>query len=196
MTKSPIRQRLMNKAIDYLGRYSSSSHKLGAVLDRFARRKLDAHDPAEITAAIADTVSRCIDLGYLDDTAFAAGQARNHRRLGRSARGIKQRLRQHRIDESAIAAALETADEDVAHGDLYAAFQLARRRRIGPFDSTLTALRNTDQAAFRQRRHRQLGVIARAGFPIDICQRVLDVHSESDADRLIAALEAGEDPFL
>jgi regulatory protein len=177
----------MNKAVDYLGRYASSSHKLDAVLGRFAQRKLADCDADEVAAAIARTVARCAALGYIDDTAFAAGQARNHRRLGRSARNIQQRLRQHRLDEAVIDAALDTADENSGHGELHAAFLFARRRRIGPF----SAKPDSADAAQRQR---VLGTMARAGFAMSICLRVIDAETDA-AIAMIDALEQGDDPF-
>ncbi len=48
MTKDRPRaeQRLMNKAVHYLGRYSASRQRLREVLQRFAMRKLDSHEAA------------------------------------------------------------------------------------------------------------------------------------------------------
>ena len=134
MAKAPIETRLMNKAVDYLGRYASSQQRLRDVLGRFATRKLDQHDLDEIAAAIDATVTRCQTLGYVNDDAFAQSQARSHRRQGRSQLGIRQRLRQHRLDDEVIDAALDVADEHAANGELLAACRFARRRRIGPFD--------------------------------------------------------------
>ena len=99
MTKSPVERRLMNKAVDYLGRYATSQHRLREVLYRFALRKLDKYDPDEIAAAIGATVTRCQTLGYVDDGVFAQSQARSQRRLGRSKLSIRQRLRQHKLDD-------------------------------------------------------------------------------------------------
>ena len=48
---SPAKRRLMNKAVHYLGRYTASRQRLREVLGRFADRKLDAHDAAEVAAA-------------------------------------------------------------------------------------------------------------------------------------------------
>ena len=78
MAKSPAETRLMNKAVDYLGRFASSSHRLATVLDRFAKRKLGDYDPKDVAAAIASTIARCQQLGYIDDTAFAAEIGRAH----------------------------------------------------------------------------------------------------------------------
>ena len=99
MTHSLVKTRLMNKAVDYLGRYAASQHRLREVLGRFALRKLDKHDPDEIADAISATVTRCQTLGYLNDDSFAQIQARSHRQQGRSKFGIRQRLRQHRLDD-------------------------------------------------------------------------------------------------
>ena len=191
MAKSPAETRLMNKAVDYLGRVASSSHRLATVLDRFAKRKLGDYDPKDVANAIASTIARCRELGYVDDTAFAAGQARNHRRLGRSSRSIRQKLAQHHIDPDLIATAIDEADETLDDGDLLAAFVFARRRRIGPFDPRMIE----DQSQMRATRRRQLGALARAGFAMDICQRVIKCPSRADAEATIEQLETAKTGF-
>ena len=194
MAKAPIETRLMNKAVDYLGRYASSQHRLRDVLDRFATRKLDQHDPDEIATAIDTTVTRCQTLGYVNDDAFAQSQARRHRRQGRSQLGIRQRLRQHRLDDDVIDAALEVADEHAANGELLAACRFARRRRIGPFDHRQND--GDDRDAIMLRQQRQLGAMARAGFTMAISRKVFDLADSTAGESLIDQLEHGEDPTL
>jgi regulatory protein len=191
MAKAPIETRLMNKAVDYLGRYASSQHRLRDVLGRFATRKLDQHDPDDIAAAIDATVTRCQTLGYVNDNAFAQSQARSHRRQGRSQLGIRQRLRQHQLGDDVIDAALEVADEHAANGELLAACRFARRRRIGPFDHRRN---DVDRDAIMQRRQRQLGAMARAGFAMAISRKVFDLADSTAGEMLIDQLEHGEDP--
>ena len=181
----------MNKAVDYLGRYASSQHRLRDVLGRFATRKLDQHDPDDIAAAIDATVTRCQTLGYVNDNAFAQSQARSHRRQGRSQLGIRQRLRQHQLGDDVIDAALEVADEHAANGELLAACRFARRRRIGPFDHRRN---DVDRDAIMQRRQRQLGAMARAGFAMAISRKVFDLADSTAGEMLIDQLEHGEDP--
>ena len=198
MAKSPAETRLMNKAVDYLGRFASSSHRLATVLDRFAKRKLGDYDPKDVAAAIASTIARCQQLGYIDDTAFAAGQARNQRRLGRSARSIRQRLAQHHIDPDLITTAIDAADETADNGDLLAAFVFARRRRIGPFDPQRESADSEtmqDELLMRAKRHRQLGALARGGFEMDICLAVIDCPSRDDAEATIEQLETAKAVF-
>ncbi len=192
MTKASAETRLMNKAVNYLGRYASSSYKLGEVLGRFAARKLADYDPDEVDGAIASTISRCASLGYVDDFAFATAQARNHRRLGRSASYIEQRLRQHRLDDRVIRTALDAADNSFGNSDLCAAFTFARRRRIGPFDLRQEGPENADPAERMKRRQRELGALARAGFAADVCLRVINTESDAEAEAIINMMQYEE----
>ena len=185
----------MNKAVDYLARYATSQHRLREVLGRFAMRKLDKHDPDKIAAAINSTITRCQTLGYLDDDAFAQSQARSHRQQGRSKLGIRQRLRQHRLDDTIIDAALHAADQRSANGELLAACRFARRRRLGPFDRQQYD-DEKDRQAVRQRQHRQLGSLARAGFTMAVSRTVIGLEDRDAAEMLMDQLEQGEDPTV
>ena len=192
MTNSSVTTRLMNKALDYLGRYATSQHRLREVLGRFAIRKLDKHDPDKIAAAIRATVTRCQTLGYLNDDAFAQSQASKHRQQGRSTRGIRQRLRQHRLDDTIIDAALDAADQHSANSELLAALRFARRRRLGPFHRQQYD-EEKDRQAFRQR---QLGSLARAGFTMAVSRTVIGLEDRDAAEMLMDQLEQGEDPTV
>jgi regulatory protein len=185
MDQSSIKKRLMNKAVHYLGRYATSQHRLGQVLSRFATRKLADADEADIEAAIAETISQCAEFGYVQDDAYARSQARGQRNQGRSARVIRQRLRQHAINHDAINAAIDEADEHVEDGELLAAFRFARRRRLGVFATASSAL---DPQILR---NRHLGSLVRAGFSMDICQRVLAVADRDEAEALMDTLVDG-----
>ena len=77
MPRKPANVRMMTKAIDYLGRYASSRHKLGQILQRFANRKLTDYEADDIAAAIQQTIDQCSQLGYVDDGHFAMKVARN-----------------------------------------------------------------------------------------------------------------------
>ena len=195
MTKSPVETRLMTKAVDYLGRYATSQHRLREVLDRFALRKLDKHDPDKVAAAISATVTQCQTLGYLNDDTFAQNQARSHRQQGQSKLGIRQRLRQHRLDETIIDTALDAADQHSGNGELLAAFRFARRRRLGPFDRQQYDDEKDCQAG-RRRQQRQLGSLARAGFNMAVSHTVIELEGRDAAEMLMDQLEQGEDPTI
>ena len=122
--RSRAEQRLMNKAVHYLGRYIASQQRLREVLRRFAMRKLESHDAAELARAIEAVVADCIRLGYVDDAAFAMARARSKRRGGGSALAIRRGLAQHAIDKTLVDEALAAADETTRDGELAAALRL------------------------------------------------------------------------
>ena len=188
MSRDKTETRLMNKAVHYLGRYSASQHRLRDVLERFAKRKLAETDEAEVAGAILSVMATCLRLGYVDDTQFAANQARSQRRQGRSSRNIKQKLRSHALDDDAIATAIETVDGNSQDAELAAAIQFARRHRLGPF------FRGTGDD---NTKHRHMASLARAGYALTICRTVLaapdvptlenieqDALTATDADEL------------
>ena len=174
-----VQQRLMNKAVHYLGRYTSSRQRLREVLQRFARRKLEHFEPAEIRRAIDAVIADCVRLGYVDDAAFAMTRARSKRRGGRSALAIKRSLAEHDIDDTLVDAALEAADERLADGELMAALRHAARRRIGPY----ARIRPDDTM-----RQRHLASLARAGFSFDIARQVMACEDAATADALADSL--------
>ena len=187
MPRKPAHVRMMSKAVDYLGRYASSRHKLGQILHRFARRKLTDYDTDDIAAAIEQTINQCSQLGYLDDQQFAVTVARSQRRLGRSQALIRQRLRQHALDDDIIAQALAKADENSANGDLQAAIRFAQRRRLGPFAQRHgTHHQRLDAQQWKQR---DLGAMARAGFSIATSKQILDHDDPDTIDVLLHRLD-------
>ena len=177
---------MMNKAIDYLGRYASSRHKLGQILQRFASRNLADYDAKDIVAAIQQTIDQCSQLGYLDDRKFAVTVARSQRRLGRSQAVIRLRLRQHALSDDIIAHALAEADENSANGDLQAAIRFAQRRRLGPFAQRHSAHHQRLDA--QQWKQRDLGAMARAGFSMATSRQILDHDDPETIDDLLHQL--------
>ena len=182
MAQKPAHIRMMKKALDYLGRYASSRYKLAQVLQRFGARKLGDYEPEDIRAAIQQTLDQCTQYGYIDDRQFAVAKARSQRRLGRSEAAIRQKLRQHALDDAIICQALAEVDEAGVDGDLKAAIRFAQRRRLGPFSNR--ANRSRQHLDIQQLRQRELGAMARAGFSLTISLKII----ESDDPDTIEAL--------
>ena len=179
-SRSPAERRLMNKAVHYLGRYTASKQRLREVLNRFAERKLDAHDADEVAVAREQVIGDCVRLGYVNDEVFALSQARGKRRAGHSGIAIRRALGQHALDDGMIDDALAGADEGVRNGELAAALRYASRRRLGPYARThITEPKD---------RQRQLASFARAGFSLAMARQVMDLDSAEDADALVEAL--------
>ena len=180
MSESRAETRLMNKAVHYLGRYTASQQRLREVLGRFAMRKLEHIPASEVRDAIEVVIEKCASYGYVDDAQFAMSQARSQRRQGRSAMGIKQRLRVHQLDADLVTNALEQADEGISDGDLMAALNYARRRRLGPYKTRLH-----DDPTINQR---HMPSLARAGFAMAICARVIKLADPVEAEDLADSL--------
>ena len=187
MPQKPASVRMMNKAVNYLSRYASSRHKLGQILQQFADRKLIDCGADDIAASIHHTVDKCTQLGYLDDWQFAVTVARSQRRLGRSQAVIRQRLRQHALNDDIIAHALCETDENSANGDLQAAIRFAQRRRLGPFAQRHSA--HHQRLDPHQWKKRDLGAMARAGFSIVVSHQVLGHDNPDTIDDLLCRTE-------
>jgi regulatory protein len=138
------------------------------------RGAIDA-DAARATArAVLDGLAA---RGLLDDGRFAEGRARSLLGRGRSTAAIRAALRDKGVDAADTERALATLADETPDPELAAAIALARRRRLGPFASP---------AARRARRDRDLGVMARAGFPRAVACRVIDAPDVAALERLCA----------
>jgi regulatory protein len=177
----PDEASLREAALNYLARYATTEAGLRQVLhrriDTWARQAAGRDDVAEraaaAKAAVPGIVARMVELGLLNDAAFAENRARGLARGGRSRRGIAARLMAKGIDAEQIRAVLPEGEE----AELAAALILARKRRIGPFRKG-----EPDQ-------NKELGVLARAGFPRDVALRALATDPEAAEEAIKAARE-------
>ncbi|MCW5753006.1 MAG: RecX family transcriptional regulator [Alphaproteobacteria bacterium] len=160
--------RLTNRALHYLERFSASEKSLRDVLMRRARPAGRLHGQAEpdIRAMVEQVVTRLREGGLLDDRRFAEGRAATLARTGRSARRIRDTLKSKGIEGSLIAAAMAVADREA--DELTRAHAFARRRRLGPYR----------QPPDPGRRMKDLAAMARAGFAPDTARRVIDGESD------------------
>ena len=187
---APDEARLERQALSHLARYAATEAGLLRVLrravDRWARRALEEGEAAETVAgqaasaraAAAALAVRLVSAGAVDDAAFAASRARRLVRSGRSRRAVAAHLAAKGVPGEIARAALPEDDE----AELAAALAYARRRRIGPF-------RRVAEAASEDRA-RELGMLARAGFPHPVARRALAMPRET-AEAMIAALRRG-----
>lgn len=169
---------LERAALRYLERFSASRAQVLRVLARRVDRALRADpelDRAAALAAAEAVVARIAARGLLDDGRFAEGRARSLAARGRSPAAIRETLREKGVGRPEVERAMEALAEETG-GDpaLAAALALARRRRLGPWRPA------AERAA---RRDKDLGVLARAGFPRRLATRIVDAPD-------IAALEA------
>lgn len=170
----PTETTLREAALNYLARYATTE----AGLRRFLHKRIDTwartvEEPGEraqgLKSCVPGIVARMVELGLVNDAVFAESRAKGLALGGRSRRAITARLVAKGIDPNQARAVLP---EDEG-GELISALILARKRRIGPFRLTAGADPN-----------RELGVLARAGFPREVAQRALSFDPEQAEDMI------------
>jgi regulatory protein len=170
----------------HVARYATTQAGLARVLnrrvDRWARAVAETTEDGEAQAAavaiarqaVRAVVARLVALGAVNDAAFAASRARSLGRAGRSRLAVAAHLAAHGVARQTAQAALP----DDPEAEFGAAVLLARRRRIGPFRRT---------PADPEARRRELGMLARAGFPQPVAEAALDMAPD-EAEALVLRL--------
>lgn len=157
--------RMEEMALAYVARFSTSAAKLEDYLKRKLReRGWDGEGPAPVKA----TVARYVELGYVDDAAFAAARTGSLLRRGYGTRRIGQALHAAGIDEDVR----ERVRAPLAQ-QRQAALACARKRRLGPFGAP---------AADRSAREKQVAAMLRAGHPLDSARFLVDAPTIEAAE--------------
>lgn len=160
--------RLKDLALAYVARFATSAGKLEQYLKRKLReRGWDGEEEPDIAALVA----RYVELGYVDDTAYARARTGDLLRRGYGPRRVSQALGQAGIDEE-VRSRVEASELEARE----AALHLARKRRFGPF-----AMEPVD----RVMREKQLAAMVRAGHGFDIAKAVLDAASVDAAEEWV-----------
>ncbi len=186
---APTRAKLHEAALAHLARFSATEAGLVRVLDRridrWARRAAvenaadEAPDAAPPRAAAREVARALVQSGVVDDAAFAEGRARSLTRAGRSRRAIGAHLSMKGVPRAVAQAALPEPGTELA-----AALAYARRRRLGPFRTSMPA--GADPADVRRK---EIGAMARAGFPQPIAQQALRMGRD-EAEAAVIGLKA------
>jgi len=146
-------------ALFYAGRYATTRAKLGAYLQRKIRERGWA---CSKQPEVEQLVERFVELGYIDDRAFASARAASLQRRGYGER---------RLDQALYAAGIEPADAADAkaqaqRGAWESAVRFAERKRIGPFREAKT---EPDRAALQK----ALAAMLRAGHPMEMALKLV-----------------------
>jgi regulatory protein len=170
---APTRAKLHEAALAHLARFSATEAGLVRVLDRridrWARRAAaeapgeEPPDAAPARAAAREVARALVQSGVVDDAAYAAGRARSLTRAGRSRRAIGAHLSMKGVPQEVAHAAMPEPEAELA-----AALAYARRRRLGPFRRELP-----EGAELAEVRRKEIGALARAGFPQPVAQQAL-----------------------
>ncbi|HEV7440355.1 MAG TPA: RecX family transcriptional regulator [Methylobacterium sp.] len=169
---------LERAALHYLERYSASTEMLRRTLRRRVEKRARARGEAAETFAsmIDEVVARAVRSGLVDDARFTAARLATLRRRGSSARGASAKLAAKGVSREAIETAMEAEREAAPEGEAdaieaQAARAYAKRRRIGPFRRPGTREAHRD---------RDLGAMARAGFPYGLARATIEAEEETD----------------
>ena len=169
--------RLGELALAYVARFSTTAAKL----ERYLRRKVRERGwDGEHEPQVGALVGRYVELGYVDDEAFARARSGSLLRRGYGERRVRQAL-----GEAGIA---EELHERVRPGEAEmrrAVLTLARRRRFGPFGSA---------PLDKPLREKQIAAMLRAGHPLDNARRIVDAPNAAEAEQWAA--EADDDEEL
>lgn len=160
MSKTLNEKRLYNIALYYLERFDASEEKVKQMFQRRVYKEKMAGN--EISATITQDIQKVIDRlkeqGYLNNDRYLENQIRLLGQAGKSMRFMIQKLKQAGFNEEEIFQQIQYAEID----DLQQAKQLVKKRKLGIY--------RTNTEAFYQK---DLAVLARAGFSLDIAKRAL-----------------------
>ena len=166
--------RLDELALTYVARFATSAAKL----ERYLKRKLRERGwEGDREPGLTALVERYVELGYVDDEAFARARSGSLLRRGYGTRRVGEALREAGIGES--------LREEVRPGEgaeRRAALAMARKRGFGPFGR---------EPLDRERRQKQIAAMLRAGHPLDSAREMVDAASEAAAEQWAA--EADDD---
>ena len=166
-TPSPLDpERLQEIALRYVSRFATTRAKLLTYLRRKLReRGWNGEGEPDMEALAA----RFVELGYVDDAAFARAKSGSLSARGYGARRVQQAL--------TIAGVSETDSEDAraaAEGAaVEAALRFAKRRRIGPY-----AERSADPAV----REKAFAAMIRAGHSFGIARIIVETAPGEEPD--------------
>ena len=152
---------LRDLALSYVARFSTSTGKLEAYLLRKIRERGVAEGEEPLDTRVV--VERLVELGYVDDEAFAKAKAGGLLRKGYGVRRVEQALR--------AAGIAEEVRDDVRPDEAetrQAALALARRRGFGPFGA---------EKPDRAKREKQIAAMIRAGHGFDAARAIVDADT-------------------
>lgn len=168
-------QWIRNAGLRYLGRFSASEKHFRVILSQKINRadRCVSDDPLTHQEWIESAVKIATEYGLLDDEKLALGLANSHKRRGLARYATRQKLKQKKLSEAHIEAALETCytfqDHHQVDPHLFAAARAARKKRIGPWGPDVL-----DYPTFQK----QIAKLARRGFSYAIAKKVLKASLE------------------
>lgn len=173
-------------ALHYAARFATTGARLEAYLLRKIRERglAEDGDGRTVDVDIPALVARLVELGYVDDDAYARARARDLGARGYGARRVEESLRHAGVDEG-----LRQAHAPGEAASRRAAALMARKRRLGPYGAA--AEEGADPLAARKAHEKAVAAMLRAGHQYEHARFILAAPSLEDVDKWLA--EAAED---
>ena len=160
MLKVLNKKRLYNIALYYLERFDASEEKVKQVFKRrIYRAKLSGQEISpNIEKDIQEVIAQLKEQGYLNNNRYLENQIRLLQNAGKSMRFMIQKLKQDGFNEEEIFTQIQNAEIT----DLQQAKRLVQKRKLGIYRANAEEFYQKD-----------LAVLARAGFPLEIAKQAL-----------------------
>ena len=174
---------LRDLALAYVARFSTTGAKLEGYLARKLRERGAAEDADGRTVPLDVTglVTWLIELGYVDDEAYARSKSRDLTARGYGARRVEQALWAAGVDEQV------RSDHAPDEGESRrAAALLAKKRRFGPYR---TAPEDETHEERHKRREKQVAAMLRAGHLYEHAGFIVDAATSDEIDEWLAEVD-------
>lgn len=161
--------RLQELALAYVARFATTSAKLERYLSRKIRERGWNDDDGKQTDSrpdLAQIAAHFVELGYIDDEAYARSRSGGLLRRGFGPRRVSQDLQAAGINEQ--------VRNDLAPGEAAirkAALAMARKRRFGPFANADPSL---DPKQALARKQKQIAAMLRAGHGFETASAIMN----------------------
>jgi len=183
--KPPLGEaQLRDLALHYAARFATTAARLEAYLGRKIRERGLAEDAdgRTIEVDIPALVARLVELGYVDDDAYARMRARDLGGRGYGARRVEESLRHAGVGE-----AVRTAHAPGEAASRRAAMLMAQKRRIGPWGNA-----PEDPLAARKAHEKAVAAMLRAGHQYDHVKVILAAARPEDVEDWLAEAATDE----
>lgn len=178
---------LRDLALSYAARFASTGARLEAYLARKLRERgvtVDG-DGREARIDVPALVARLVELGYVDDAAYARMRTRDLGARGYGARRVEQALWAAGVDETIRA---ETAPGESA--SRRAAVLMAKKRRLGPFGADRDD--GGDPLVQRKAHEKAVAAMLRAGHDYAHVRFILDAGGVDEVEAWLDEAADGE----
>ena len=185
--KPPLTEaKLRDLALHYAARFASTGARLEAYLVRKIRERGMAEDAdgRVVQPDIPALVARLVELGYVDDDAYARMRARDLGARGYGARRVDESLRHAGVGEG-----LRAAHAPGEAASRRAAALMARKRRLGPYAASPPG--EGDPLGQRKAHEKAVAAMLRAGHQYEHTKFILAARAVEEIEEWLA--EAGED---